>query len=220
VRGSLPGQEQERGPSQGDQHDAAGAAARRGSQELAVLPGPAGSRSAARELFAGEGRAALAAAVRVFGGVRWLRRDAVPEAPESALRRPRGDRQRHRLLLDLWRQPAHDAVDGQPRRPRPRLGQFAVRRQRGVRAGHAARARQAGRVRARARDAARSGARGGGRRAPVGSAGERRGSAGAARARRPPQDHAPDDRHPRGARAVERGRYARRAQRVDRRGTR
>ena len=45
------------------------------------------------------------------------------------------DRQRHRLLVDLWRQPAGHAVGRQSRRPRPRLVQLPVRGQRRVRPG-------------------------------------------------------------------------------------
>ena len=54
-------------------------------------------------------RAVHAAAVRIFGRLRRLRRDAVPEAAFATLRRSPADRQRDRLLVDLRRQPAHDA---------------------------------------------------------------------------------------------------------------
>ena len=60
------------------------------------------------------------------------------------------DRQRHRLLLDLRRQPADHALHVERRRPRPGLVELAVRRQRRVRPGHAADRRQAERVRQRA----------------------------------------------------------------------
>ena len=75
----------------------------------------------------------LAAAVRVLGRLRRLRRDAVPQAADAAVRRPAGDRQRHRLLVDLRRQPADDAVHDEPRRPRTGVGELAVRGQRRVR---------------------------------------------------------------------------------------
>ena len=48
-----------------------------------------------------------------------LRRDAVPQVAHAALRRPAGRRQRHRLLVDLRRQPADDAVDHECRGPGP-----------------------------------------------------------------------------------------------------
>ena len=51
----------------------------------------------------------LRAAVRVLRRLRRLRRDAVPQAAHAALRRPGADRQRHRLLVDLRRQPADHA---------------------------------------------------------------------------------------------------------------
>ena len=76
----------------------------------------------------------LPAAVRVLRRVRRLRRDAVPAAALPAVRRPAAGRERDRLLVDLRRQPADDAVDDQPRRPRPRLVELAVRGQRRVRA--------------------------------------------------------------------------------------
>ena len=77
--------------------------------------------------------AAHAPAVRVQRRVRRLRRDALHQDAVAAVRRPRRDRQCHRLLLDLRRQPAHHALLRGQKRPRPDLVQFAVRRQRRVR---------------------------------------------------------------------------------------
>ena len=57
-----------------------------------------------------QGLAVLPAAVRVLGRLRRLRRDAVRQAAHAALRRPAADRQRHRLLVDLRRQPADHAL--------------------------------------------------------------------------------------------------------------
>ena len=57
-----------------------------------------------------EGFADPRTAVRVLGRVRGLRRDAVPEAADATVRRPPDRRQRHRLLVDLRRQPADDAL--------------------------------------------------------------------------------------------------------------
>ena len=45
---------------------------------------------------------------------------------DPALRRPYVDRQRHRLLLHLRRQPAHHALLSERGGPRPRLVQLAV----------------------------------------------------------------------------------------------
>ena len=59
------------------------------------------------------------------------------------------DRQRHRLLVDLRRQPADDAVHDQPRRPRAGVGELAVRGQRRVRPRLPAGARRARRGGAR-----------------------------------------------------------------------
>ena len=99
-----------------------------------------------------------------------LRRDALCQADDPALRRPCADRERHRLLLDLRRQPADDALRGEPGGPRAGLEQFAVRGQRRIRLRLPARgrsARQAG-----AATAAR--ARGRGRRDAGGCAARRR----------------------------------------------
>ena len=75
------------------------------------------------------------------GRVRRLRRDAVHQARHPAVRRPHDRGQRHRLLVDLRRQPAHHAVDGQPRGTRPGVEQLALRGQRRVRLRHASRPR-------------------------------------------------------------------------------
>ena len=74
------------------------------------------------------------AAVRVLRRLRRLRRDAVPQAALAAVRRPADGRERHRLLVDLRRQPADHAVDDRRRRPRPGLVELPVRGQRRVRA--------------------------------------------------------------------------------------
>ena len=59
------------------------------------------------------------------------------------------DRQRHRLLVDLRRQPADHALHREPRRPRPGLVQLALRGQRRVRPRHAPRASTATSAQAR-----------------------------------------------------------------------
>jgi pyruvate-ferredoxin/flavodoxin oxidoreductase len=102
-------------------------------------------------------------ALRVLRGLRGLRRDALPEAPHAALRRPAARRQRDRVFLDLRRQPADDALVGEQRGAGPGLGELAFRGQRRVRAGIPRLARRAAnRGRAAARRAgagARSGPR-------------------------------------------------------------
>ena len=105
----VPGE----GPAAAAAQGAGLGAARRPSRGRArgvrVLPDPrvgAADRAADRQAH---GRAS-AAAVRVLGRLRRLRRDAVPAPAHAALRRSPPDRQRHRLLVDLRRQPADDAV--------------------------------------------------------------------------------------------------------------
>jgi hypothetical protein len=69
---------------------------------------------------------------------------------QPALRRPHADRQRHRLLVDLRRQPADHALDDRTPTAAARPGQLAVRGQRGVRPRHAPGHRQADRAGPRA----------------------------------------------------------------------
>ena len=56
------------------------------------------------------------------GRVRGLRRDPVSQAAVAAVRRPADRGQRHRLLVDLRRQPADHAVDDRRRRAAGRRG--------------------------------------------------------------------------------------------------
>ena len=97
-----------------------------------------------------QGIAVHPAAVRVLRRLRRLRRDTVREAHEPALRRPRGHRQRHGLLVDLRREPSHHPVHHARRRPRTVVVQLAVRGRGGVRVRHAADLGQDVRVRQRA----------------------------------------------------------------------
>ena len=142
VRRGVPGQGQDEPAAQGDRHAPAAAAARAGARELRLLPGPAGVGRRPISPDRSKTSQFLAAAVRVLGRLRRLRRDAVHQAADAALRRPPAHRQRHRLLLDLRRQPADDAVHHQRGRARSGLVELAVRGQRRVRARHAPRARQ------------------------------------------------------------------------------
>ena len=115
----------------------------RPSATTRVLPRAARGRPHARCALDVKGTQFLAAAVRVLRRVRRLRRDAVHQAADAALRRPRADRERHRLLVDLRRQPADHAVLRRTATAAARPGQLAVRGQRRVRPRHAARGRPA-----------------------------------------------------------------------------
>ncbi len=79
-------------------------------RQLGFLPGAAGRRSRCAAAQPRQGRAAARAAVRILRRLRRLRRDALHQAADPAVRRPPDDRQRDRLLLDLWRQPADHAL--------------------------------------------------------------------------------------------------------------
>ncbi len=87
-----------------------GAAAGRPRSGQRVLRRTAGERPGARGLRQCPRRAVPRAAVRLLRRLRRLRRDAVPEAAVAVVRRPAADRQCHRLLVHLRRQPAGDAV--------------------------------------------------------------------------------------------------------------
>ena len=110
VRRRLPGQVQGGRQAQGDRHDAEGRAPGRRAGEPRLLPGHPAGRPARGEGRLDQGLADARAPVRGQRGLRGVRRDAVPEAPLADVRRPDPGRERHRLLLDLRRQPADDPV--------------------------------------------------------------------------------------------------------------
>src|SRR5208337_3304398 len=110
VRGSLPSEEQERSETQSDQHARPGSVAEAGKRELGVFPVAAGIQPQQALAHPGEGFAVARAAVRVFGRLRGLRRNAIHQAADAALWRPPADRECDGLLLDLWRKPADHTV--------------------------------------------------------------------------------------------------------------
>ena len=89
VRGGLPGEEQERSEAPRHQHGAAAAHPRSRSRELGLLP-EASARPTASPLSLepGEGRAVAPAAVRILRRLLGLRRNALHQAADAALRRP------------------------------------------------------------------------------------------------------------------------------------
>ena len=164
LRRRLSRQEQDRHEPQVDQHGAGRRASRRRACPLGLLPVDPAARSQPDPARFGQGQPGPRAPLRVLGGVRRLRRDALHPAGQPALRRPHDRGQRDRLLVDLRRQPADDAMDGQRGRARPGLEQLALRGQRGVRAWDAARARRPDRSRPPAPRTPRPGSRPGPRR--------------------------------------------------------
>jgi pyruvate-ferredoxin/flavodoxin oxidoreductase len=135
VRAGVPGRGARQPRTQGDQPRASRAAGGRRAGQRRVLRDAAGGRPVPGGLRHRTRHAVPAAAVRVLRRLRGLRRDAVRQAAFAAVRRPANGRERHRLLLDLRREPAHHAVDDQRRRARPGLVELAVRGQRRVRPG-------------------------------------------------------------------------------------
>ena len=137
-------------------------------ENIALLRDAAGQRPLPRRLRHRARHPVPPAAVRVLRRLRRLRRDAVPQAAHPAVRRPADRGQRHRLLVDLRRQPADDAVDQERRRARAGLVELAVRGQRRVRPRAAAGRRPAHRrwPAQRLGAAARGGRRRAGRRHP------------------------------------------------------
>ena len=119
----CPAKSKEEVQAQGDRHGAEGRAPRARSAPRFdfFLDLPPIDRTTV-EVATVKGSQMLRAAVRVLGRLRGLRRDAVPEAADPALRRPDAGRQRDRLLVDLRRQPADDAVVGERRRAAGRPG--------------------------------------------------------------------------------------------------
>ena len=137
LRGRLPRQGQEQPQAQGHRHGAPGPAARARGAPTTTSSSTCPRPTAPPSSSAREGLAVPGAALRVLRRLLRLRRDALHQAADPALRRPRAHRQRHGLLLHLRRQPAHHALHRQQGRPRSRLGQLPLRGQRGVRPGHA-----------------------------------------------------------------------------------
>ena len=133
LRERVPGQGPHEPQAQSHQHGAPGPAARHRAGQLRLLPRPARAPADRGRAPRPQGLAVPGAALRVLRGLRGLRRDALPQAAHPALRRPPAHRQRHRLLVDLRRQPAHDPLHHQPRRAGPSLVELALRGQRGVR---------------------------------------------------------------------------------------
>ena len=122
LRRRVPGEVEDRGAPQGDQHGAGAGPPRRRTAGVGLLPVHPRARPRPAAARLGEGLAGAAAAVRVLRRLRRLRRDAVHQAGHAAVRRPHGRGQRHRLLVDLRRQPADDAVDGRTPRAAARRG--------------------------------------------------------------------------------------------------
>jgi hypothetical protein len=115
----------------------------RGARLVGLLRPAAAPQPRLRRPRPDQGLAAARHLLRVLRRLRRLRRDRLRQAAEPALRRPPGRGQRHRLLLDLRRQPAHHPVGAGRRRPRPRLVELALRGRGRVRLRHAAGGRRA-----------------------------------------------------------------------------
>ncbi len=93
--------------------------ARAGARELGLLPRAAGSGPREALAHTSEGPAASAAALRVLGRLRGLRRNPVHQAADAVVWRPALYLQCYGLLVDLRRQPADNALhsNGQGRGP-------------------------------------------------------------------------------------------------------
>ena len=90
--------------------------------EHRLLRVAAGQRPLARRLRDGARDPVPPAALRVLRRLRRVRRDALPQGAHPALRRAADRGQRDRLLVDLRRQPADDAVDEERAGARDRPG--------------------------------------------------------------------------------------------------
>ena len=110
LRRGLPGCEPPRSGREGRQYGRKDASSRRRAEQHRVLRAIAGERPFPGRLRQCPRRAVSRAAVRILRRLRRLRRDAVPQAALAIVRRPAPDRQRYRLLLDLWRQPPGHAL--------------------------------------------------------------------------------------------------------------
>ena len=120
LRRRLPGQ------AEGPGHEAPGSRGDRAGRELRLCH-VAQEQGRPGQTRKPEGQPVPAAAARILGRLRRLRRDALRQAPHPAFWRTHDGGQRHGLLLDLGRLRAHLALRGQRRRPWPGLEQLAVR---------------------------------------------------------------------------------------------
>jgi pyruvate/2-oxoacid:ferredoxin oxidoreductase alpha subunit/Pyruvate/2-oxoacid:ferredoxin oxidoreductase gamma subunit/dihydroorotate dehydrogenase/ferredoxin len=111
VRGHLPDPRQEQRQPQGPEHGAPATAARNGAQATGIsfVGLPEYPRTALKTRRSPT--PCCSSRSSSSPGLRRLRRDPLRQARQPALRRPHGDRQRHRLLLHLRRQPADHALD-------------------------------------------------------------------------------------------------------------
>ena len=121
-------------------HEAPGHTARRtGAPARIRADHPLQGVAHARHLV--PGNTVAPAAHGVLRRLRRLRRDALREDAHTALRRQSRHRQRHGLLLNLGRQLPQQRLLRQQPRPRPGMGQLALRGQRRIRLRHRQRLR-------------------------------------------------------------------------------
>ena len=171
MRDGVPGEGQGEPAAQGDRHGAAGAAARGRARELRVLPRPAGGRPRGASSPTSRARSSCEPLFEYSGACAGCGETPYIKLLTQLFGDRAAHRQRDRLLVDLRRQPADDAVHGEPRRARARRGRTRCSRttpssasacgspsistsQRGARA-----ARSAARTAAVAADAGRRAAR-------------------------------------------------------------
>ena len=110
LRRRVPGQVEVRGEAQGARHGGPGADRRPRARALGDLPRRDTCPARHPRPRDDEGFADSRTAVRVLGRVRGMRRDAVSQVADAAVRRSPDRRERHGLFVDLRRQPPDDAV--------------------------------------------------------------------------------------------------------------
>ena len=151
LRRGLPGRSPTRARRQGDQHGATRRRCSSAERANIALLRDAARRTTARGSTSPTSRRPVPQPLFEFSGACAGCGETPYLSCSPAVRRPAAGRQRDRLLLDLRRQPADDALDHERGGPRPGLGELAVRGQRRVRPRLPAGGRQARRL---ARDAA------------------------------------------------------------------
>ena len=134
LRRCLPGEGQEPiREHKAHRHGAAAAAARAEREQLRLLPRPAGGRPHARSSPTSRARSSSQPLFEFSGACAGCGETPYLKLLTQLFGDRAGHRERHRLLVDLRRQPADDAVHDEPRRPRAGVGELAVRGQRRVR---------------------------------------------------------------------------------------
>src|SRR5262249_5780345 len=113
---------------EGDQYDAAAPVAGAGARQLEFLFEHSGAGSEKDQSYEYPTAAGTRATVRVFWSLLGLRRNPISETANTTVWRSDPGGQCHRLVVDLWWEPADNAVEQERGRARSGMVKLTVRR--------------------------------------------------------------------------------------------